>query len=126
MKNAIATATYTDTWAGNLTAFLVPQKTTRRGERVTVYRWYTERGSVCDGLRCGCGPLRMLAHARRHPFFASVSLTTAAPPEAIAGEVERLTLKAESGEQWAHICALEAAYVTATGHQLPRFEGGQA
>lgn len=33
-------------------------------------------------------------------------------------EIERLMPKAETGEQWAHICALEAAYVEATGQQL--------
>jgi hypothetical protein len=33
-------------------------------------------------------------------------------------EIDRLIPFAETGEQWAHICALEAAYVEATGKQL--------
>jgi hypothetical protein len=73
-KQAIATATYRDTWAGELKAYLLPQRTTRGGVRMVVYRWMTERGSSCDGLRCGFGADRMVSHARRHPFFANVNL----------------------------------------------------
>jgi hypothetical protein len=36
----------------------------------------------------------------------------------LQGEIEDLLPKAETGEQWAHIAALEAAYVEATGEQL--------
>lgn len=38
----------------------------------------------------------------------------------IEDEIEKLRPIAETGEQWAHIAALEAAYVDATGKQLPR------
>lgn len=39
----------------------------------------------------------------------------------IVDEIERLTMREpETAEQWAHLCALEAAYVEATGRQLPR------
>lgn len=72
MKNAVATATFNDTWAGEIPAFLVPQKTSRNGERVTVYRWLTERGSSCDGLAHGHGREFMLTLASRRPSFSNV------------------------------------------------------
>jgi hypothetical protein len=73
MKNAVATATYNDIWAGAVTAYLVPQKTTRRGQRTTVYRWMTERGTVCDGLANGHGIDRMIAIAKRSAVFSNVA-----------------------------------------------------
>ena len=73
MTNNVATATFHDTWAGELAAYLVPQKTTRRGQRVTAYRWMTERGTCCDGLSHGStNPDRMIAHAERHARFSNV------------------------------------------------------
>lgn len=39
---AIATATFRDTWFGDLSAYLMPQRTTRRGVRKTVYRWMVQ------------------------------------------------------------------------------------
>jgi hypothetical protein len=70
---AIATATYRDVWAGDLQAYLLPQKTTRGGTRVTVYRWFGENGSVVDGCRCGLSAARMLSHAQHHALFANVA-----------------------------------------------------
>jgi hypothetical protein len=37
----------------------------------------------------------------------------------IQDEITRLLPKAETGEQWAYICLLEARYVALAGHQLP-------
>jgi hypothetical protein len=74
----IATATYTDTWQGNLAAFLVPQKTTRCGTRVTVYRWMTERGATCDGVAHGHGAACMMRCALYNPFFSNVAANLAA------------------------------------------------
>lgn len=37
-------------------------------------------------------------------------------------EIERLLSKAETGEQWAHICALEAALVEAIGSSSPSIQ----
>jgi len=68
----LRTATYTDTWAGDLAAYLKPQRTTRGGQRITVYRWLDERGFCCDGLRCGFAAERMIAIATRDPRFANV------------------------------------------------------
>ena len=70
---AVATATYRDTWAGMVPATLQPQKTTRGGQRVTVYRWIDDRGMCCDGLRCGHGLDRMISHAEHHPAFSHVA-----------------------------------------------------
>ena len=71
---SIATAWYQDVWAGVLPAYLKPQRTTRRGERVIVYRWVTDRGTVCDGLRCGFGAERMIGSALRNPAFSDVAV----------------------------------------------------
>jgi hypothetical protein len=71
MKTA-ATAIYQDIWAGPVTATLQPQKTTRNGQRMTVYRWIDDRGMCCDGVRCGCGIDRMIGHAERHPAFSAI------------------------------------------------------
>jgi len=71
-RNAIATATVRDTWAGELPAFLVPQRTKRSGESIVVYRWLDSRGFVCDGLRCGFGAPKMIATAQRDARFSNV------------------------------------------------------
>jgi hypothetical protein len=68
----VATAIYQDTWAGDVACRLAPQRTTRGGQRLIVYRWIDDRGRCCDGLRCGFGIERMIAHARRHPRFSNV------------------------------------------------------
>lgn len=75
MKNAVATATYQDTWAGEVVAYLMPQKTTRRGVRMTVYRWMRDNGQTCDGMVCGRGVDRMMAHAEWHALFSNVQAT---------------------------------------------------
>jgi hypothetical protein len=54
---------------------------------------------------------------RRRP--SSVAGELASHPADLQDEIERLLLKAETGEQWAHICALETRYVELTGGQLP-------
>lgn len=71
-KQAIATATVLDTYAGELRAYLIPQKTRRNGERVTVYRWLDSRGFCCDGLRYGFGAEKMIASAKRNARFSNV------------------------------------------------------
>lgn len=71
----IATAFYNDIWAGRLAAYLKPQRTTRGGERVTVYRWFTDRGVCCDGLAAGAAPHRMVQHALYSPHrFENVAV----------------------------------------------------
>jgi hypothetical protein len=79
MTKPIATATYQDTWAGLIGASLVPQKTSRGGQRVTVYRWIDDRGQVCDGLRCGFSADRMMVHAKRHPKFSNIAAAGGTP-----------------------------------------------
>ncbi len=75
MTKSVASATYLDTWAGAVTATLQPQKTTRGGQRLTVFRWVDDRGQCCDGLRCGFSMERMIHHAKRHQRFSRVELT---------------------------------------------------
>lgn len=71
---SIATAWYQDVWAGRLPAYLKPQRTMRRGQRMIVYRWVTDRGSPCDGVAHGHGAARMIAQALRNPFFSDVAV----------------------------------------------------
>ncbi len=71
-RKAVATAMVADVWAGPLRAVLIPQKTKRAGQAVTVYRWLDERGHCCDGLRCGFGAEKMIATAKRNARFSDV------------------------------------------------------
>jgi hypothetical protein len=71
-KQAVATATVIDCYAGELRAFLIPQRTTRGGRPVTVYRWLDQRGFCCDGLRCGFPANRMIAKANGDRRFSNV------------------------------------------------------
>lgn len=73
---AIAHATVTDTWAGPIGAFLIPQKTRCQGKSVTVYRWLNDQGLLCDGLRCGHAADRMIAIARHSRQFADVRVVS--------------------------------------------------
>jgi hypothetical protein len=54
---------------------------------------------------------------RRRPSSAAAELTSDRAD--LQDEIERLLPKAETGNQWAHICALEARYVELTSKQLP-------
>jgi len=42
--SAIATAEYRDTYAGWIDVQLLPYRTTRRGQPITLYRWMDSRG----------------------------------------------------------------------------------
>lgn len=73
IRAAVATATYRDTWAGDVPAYLVPQVTKRGGLRCIAFRWMTARGQTCDGLKAGYTNIEaMVRHAQRHALFASV------------------------------------------------------
>lgn len=75
-KNAAATATFNDIWAGDLSAALVPFKTKRKGATVVRFRWMTERGgSVGIWANPFSSPSAGVAAAKRHPSFADVSAT---------------------------------------------------
>ena len=71
-KKAVAKAIVIDTWAGELTAILIPQRTKRNGQSVIVYRWLDARGFCCDGLRCGFSAERMVNIATHNPKFSNV------------------------------------------------------
>ena len=70
----VATARVQDTYAGVLLAYLKPQRTTRHGLKTTVYRWFTDRGTVCDGLAHGFHARTMVRVALRHPRFSDVAV----------------------------------------------------
>jgi hypothetical protein len=74
---SIATATYRDTYFGDIIAYLMPQRTKRQGAAVTVFMWTTERGAGC-GFAHGCGAAGMVNRALRDPSFGDVSITIAA------------------------------------------------
>lgn len=67
-----AYATYFDTWAGPITAALVPFRTKRNGETVTRYRWQAANGHSVGGFRSPFqtvdGALRAIG---RHACFAN-------------------------------------------------------
>jgi hypothetical protein len=68
----IATATFRDTWAGDINANLIPQRIMRKGERVTVYRWITDRGILCDNCTNGHPADYMVQLAKRNARFSNV------------------------------------------------------
>ncbi len=74
MKTAVAFSTFKDTFAGVVTAYLIPFKTKRRGERVTRYRWTTEAGG------CGFAPggfpsmERAIEAVQRHQLMGPVQV----------------------------------------------------
>ena len=67
----IATATYTDTWAGELTATLVPYGT-RQGKRM--YRWITEHGALCNICQGGHSSDYAVILAMRSARFSNVAM----------------------------------------------------
>jgi hypothetical protein len=69
----IATAFYSDPYAGQLAAYLVPFKTTRRRDRVVSYRWQTDRGGQC-GVLATQNVAALVAYACRSPHFTDVAV----------------------------------------------------
>ncbi len=76
MQNAIATAKFNDIWAGNVDAQVLAFKTTRRGERVTRYRWVRVDGQGC-GYNAFPSVARAVAAVRLDRRFSDVTLTSA-------------------------------------------------
>ncbi|HTM78665.1 MAG TPA: hypothetical protein VL133_13675 [Devosia sp.] len=74
MAKPFATATYHDTWAGNVTADLVGFKTKRRGESVTRFRWVQANGQGAGGFVAGgfSTVSAALRAATRHANFSNV------------------------------------------------------
>lgn len=74
LPSTIGTATFRDTWAGNVAARVVPFKTARRGERVIRYRWQAENGMSVGGFG---SPFVTVAQAvraaQRHALFSNVT-----------------------------------------------------
>jgi len=70
----VATARVQDIYAGMLLAYLKPQRTSRGGIRTVVYRWHTDRGTVCDGLAYGLAARSMVKVAMRNPRFTDVAI----------------------------------------------------
>ena len=69
-----ATATYRDTWAGEVAAVLLPFKTKRKGVSVIRYRWHElVRGFECGGWASPFVTVdQAVACAKRHALFSNV------------------------------------------------------
>lgn len=75
MKNAVASSTFNDTWAGETPVFLVPFKTTRMGQRVTRYRWESGKAVHCGFAASGfVSPEQGMAAANRHALMGPVQI----------------------------------------------------
>ena len=74
MANAVATAIYNDTWAGEVAAVLLPFKTKRKGVSVIRYRWHElVRGFECGGWASPFVTVdQAVANAKRHRMFKDV------------------------------------------------------
>lgn len=73
----MATATYDDSYFGKVAMVLVPSKTTRRGERLTIWTWTKApgvAGCITTGFRPGCFTTikRAIEAASGHARFSSV------------------------------------------------------
>jgi hypothetical protein len=67
---AVAIATYSDIWAGDLPCALIPFPTKRNGARVLRYRWVSDRGSVVGGYASAFQTPKggVMAASRNHCF----------------------------------------------------------
>lgn len=74
MAKTFATATFNDTWAGNVPAELVGFKTKRRGEAVTRYRWTSRVSNTGGFVASGFATIEgAIAAAQRHANFSEVA-----------------------------------------------------
>lgn len=72
MTNAVATATFKDTWAGDVPVQLVQRKSTRNGQRVDIYSWAAVSGMVTTGYVPTMYPAKAIGSARRDHRFSDV------------------------------------------------------
>lgn len=74
-----------------------------------------------DGARFILSPQDHGVETSGEPYLATDSWddVIAAIKQHIVSRIAELRPRAETGEQWANICALESAYVAITGEQLP-------
>lgn len=70
---AVATAFYSDPYAGRVAAYLKPYKTTHRSWPTIAYRWQTDRGGNC-GLVSSTSARNEVAYATRSPLFTDVAV----------------------------------------------------
>lgn len=68
-QTVFATATYRDIWAGDIAATVEAFKTTRRGQRVTRYRWTSATQSL--PLAVFATVSGAVAYAERHACFSN-------------------------------------------------------
>lgn len=75
-KAAFATATFMDTYKGDVTMQLVGSPSKRRGERVTIWQWMpVDVGGVYAGYHPVTSPARAVRNARSDHRFKHVELT---------------------------------------------------
>lgn len=72
MSKPLATATYSDTWAGNVAAHVEGFKTKRKGETVMRYRWTRANASIGIWSAPFTSIANAMAAAQRHPAFSNV------------------------------------------------------
>ena len=70
---SIATADYREWNDAVVTVYLIPRRMTRRGQRITVARWYDDHGHTVDGARFAYSPEQMLQLAGRHARFSNIT-----------------------------------------------------
>ena len=72
-KPVFASATFRDTWSGDVAAHLVPFRTKRNGETVTRFRWRAENGEIVGGFRSPFASVdRAIRAVARHHAFSNV------------------------------------------------------
>jgi hypothetical protein len=64
----LATATYQPAYGSPVAAYIAPYQTTRRGQRVTAYRWHAEGGQHVGYLPFATVERGMRAVATDHRF----------------------------------------------------------
>lgn len=75
MKNAVATSTFKDIYAGETPVYLVPFKTTRMGARVTRYRWESGKAVHCGFASSGfASPEAGMKAANAHRLMGPVQI----------------------------------------------------
>lgn len=75
MKNAVASSTFNDIWAGETPVWLVPFKTKRGGQTVTRYRWESGKAVHCGFASSGFAtPEQGMAAANRHALMSPVQI----------------------------------------------------
>ncbi|MCG6115872.1 MAG: hypothetical protein MEQ84_11800 [Mesorhizobium sp.] len=106
--SVFASATYRDTWAGEVAAHLVAFQTKRKGAPVTRYRWRAETGETVGGFRA---PFASVGHALRaiaqHQAFSNArAIAIGALAAAVISTTSATAdTRPDLSQQFASVCA---------------------